>query len=104
VLWVIGAAAFANSYLPMALAGLFVSEGWLMVPVVGPFIFIAEDRAADESIFWADGLVQLAGAAAIVTGAVLVASFEEGGAEAPTVGLLPWGGPNGAGLSVVGAF
>jgi hypothetical protein len=103
MLWVMGAAALANSYVPMAFAGLFAGEAWLLVPVIGPFGFLAEN-GSDDPLFVIDGLVQLAGAALLVTGVVLVTSFEEDEPEAASVRWAPWAGPAGGGLSVVGAF
>lgn len=103
---VIGAAVFANAYLSMALAGLMTGLDWLVVPVIGPFVMIAEEPSSfDHPVFWVDGILQLVGAAALAVGLGVRFSFDpDPGPEASEAWLAPWVGPGAGGLGVTATF
>lgn len=100
---VVGGAVLANTWIPMALAGVMVDRGWLVVPGIGPFVAIAEDPGLDQEIFWLDGILQIAGLAALVVGLTMRFTFDDPLRRAEAR-VAPWVAPGAGGLGMTGVF
>lgn len=107
-----GAAMFAASYLSVAIVGAFAMDlgnpegGWLLLPVGGPFICIAECFDEGEglsAILVLDGLVQLAGLTLFIIGfAAQAPVYERAANDGPQLAVAPWVDEDGAGLMLHG--
>lgn len=109
-----GAAMFGASYLSVALPGAFALDlgseeaGWLLVPVAGPFVCIAECFDVDEgnglsALLVFDGIVQIAGITLFIIGfAAQAPVYERAANDGPQLAVAPWVNEDSAGVMVHG--
>ncbi|MCB9592458.1 MAG: hypothetical protein H6719_06980 [Sandaracinaceae bacterium] len=106
-----GIAAFAVSYVTAAFAGAILlassvdDGGWLLVPVIGPFVLAPDRTPENTALFITMGLSQGIGLALLIAGlAINRRDLHRDDAEAASVSVVPLASPDLLGAAALGRF